>query len=171
MKRAILALCALAIATISLFAQKGTSAYLDEKRSFKGFVLGDSINHYADKIKPLKNGWYEATDTTLLQIGDGIKLATIQIGEYNGLIRVVGGAAPKVYGNKIFDVFVAAYGTSFVRPNKFMDRYTWLSESHKVKLDYDNESRFCTFFFTDMDLDAMKGKGEWQKTKEAVDDL
>lgn len=171
MKRAIFVLCALAMSAMSLFAQKGTSAYLDEKRSFKGFVLGDSICHYANQIKPLKNGWYEVTDSTLLKIGDGIELATIQIGEYNGLIRVVGGAAKKTYGGKIFDVFVAAYGTGFVRPNQFMDRYTWLSESLKVKLDYDNEGRFCTFFFTDMEIDAQKGKGEWQKSKEAVDDL
>ena len=75
-------LCLIAMTTGVTFAQVGTTNYLNEKRGFKIFTLGDSISVYADKVKLLAETGsntkeYSVADSIFLSIGDKVKITAI----------------------------------------------------------------------------------------------
>lgn len=172
--RKIICILYLAIFTIGIYAQKGTPNYLTEKRGFKYLKLADPISNYMDRIKPMDQepGTYIVTDSTLLNIGDEIKLSHIFIKTYNDSIYSISLMAKPEYKHKIRNVLVAAFGAWTFRPNKFMERYNWMSSDQKIDLLFDSENRqWCYVIYKDNDLDLKKGKAENNKNKKIADDL
>jgi hypothetical protein len=92
MKRFIFCFLAFYLVALGCYAQKGTTAYLDEKKGFKGIVLGDSISKYKDMLVA-KNGGYEVSDSTMLHIGGEVKLSLILVKEYKGLVCSIAASA------------------------------------------------------------------------------
>ena len=171
MRRILSVLFAFVMAVGGAMAQKGSTAFLDEKRGFKGLILGDSIRYYSDMLKPTKGSWYEVTDSTLFKIGDDVKLTDISVDEYNGRIRAIGVTAEKAYGNRIFNIFIEAYGTGFIQRNRYMEKYIWLSDTKEVQLFLNNEGKNCMFLFTDLIVDTEKSNAQRNANSKAVDDL
>lgn len=175
MKKFLFVLCLIALITGNAVAQIGSPENLEAKNGFKYFILGDSISKYSDKIELVKgsNDTYSATDTTLLKIGDEIKLSMILIKTYNGRILSISPMAKPEYSYKMLNVFLAAYGRWSYRPNQYMDKYFWFSPNKKVKLYFYGEKLDKWIFatFTDMELDSQKSNSEHKKTLNAVDDL
>ena len=175
MKRILMMLCLIALITGNAVAQTGSLESLEAKNGFKYFILGDSISKYSDKIEPVKgsNDTYSATDTTLLKIGNEIRLSMILIKTYNGKILSISPMAKPEYSYKILNVLLAAYGRWSYRPNQYMDKYFWFSPNKKVKLFFYGEKLDKWIFatFTNMELECQKSNREHNKTLNAVDDL
>lgn len=148
---------------------------LKQKNGFKCFQLGDSITRYLDKVELVKGSsdTYSAIDTTLLKIGDEIKLSMILIKTYDGKILSVSPMTKPEYSYKMLKVLLAAYGRWSYRPNRYMDKYFWYSPNKKVKLYFYGEKLDKWIFatFTDLELEAQKEKEEHNNTVDAVNDL
>lgn len=170
MKKIILALFAVFIAFTSVLAQKGTLSYLDEKKGFKGIVLGDSINRYSNILEVSKNGVFNVTDSTMLRIGKDVNLILVQVKEYQGLIHSISAVAKKEYGSKLFNIFISAYGISYVQPNQFKKNYIWIADSVELNF-FNDDTKFCAFTIKDLKLEKAKSIEEKENTNKAVDDL
>ena len=168
MKRFIFCFLAFYLVALGCYAQKGTTAYLDEKKGFKGIVLGDSISKYKEMLVA-KDGGYEVSDSTLLHIGGEVKLSFILVKEYKGLVCSIDASAKKQYGTKLFDIFRSAYGNAYVQINKFKENYIWLTEN--VELDFLNDGKYSVFVYKDAKLEIQKAKEERAKINQAADDL
>lgn len=168
----ILVIMAILLASVSVFAQKGTIDYLNEKRGFKTLILGSPISNYSEMVKqvPGKTNQYTVIDSTMYHIGDDIELIQIEVTTLDGKIRTIGGVAKKAYGKKLFDVFTSAYGFAFSQPNRFTAKYTWLTD--KVSLFFNNDdTKWCAFIFKDLELDNLKAESDKSKTQKAADDI
>ena len=171
MKKIILALFAVFIAFTSVLAQKGALSYLDEKKGFKGIVLGDSINRYSNILEvSKKNGVFNVTDTTMLRIGKDVNLILVQVKEYQGLIHSISAVAKKEYGSKLFNIFISAYGISYVQLNQFKKNYIWIADSVELYF-FNDDTKFCAFTLKDLKLEKAKSIEEKENTNKAVDDL
>ena len=162
------------LVSVSIFAQKGTANYLSEKSGFKCFKLSDHISKYSDVIKPIKEdpGTYAVTDSSLLTIGEEIKLSHIFIKTFNDSIYSISLMAKPEYKYKIRSVLIAAFGAWTYQPNKYMERYYWMSSDRKIELLFDaNNHQWCITTYKDNELDIKKGKSDNQKNKAAADDL
>lgn len=173
--RTFLMLCLVALITGSSYAQKGTANYLDEKRGFKCFVLGEHISKYSDRVEKIKgsdNNSYAVTDTTLLSIGEELPLKHIIIKTYNDSIYSISILALPKYSFKLRNVLITAYGAWSFQPNKYIEKYHWVSTNKEIDLYFDSESnKWCYATFKDLTLDLKRGKKEYQKTQEATNDL
>lgn len=168
----ILAVLLILLASASVYAQKGTTGYLDEKRGFKTFVLGSPISDYANIVEqvPGNPDKYTVSDTTMLHIGDDIKLTLIQITTFDGKILSIGAVAHKEYGSKIFSVLKSAYGMVYHQANRYIDNYIW--NANTCTLSFNNaDTTWCVFILKDKELDNLKYQSDKAKTQSAVDDL
>lgn len=157
-----------------LFAQKGTPQNLTEKKGFKCFKLGEHISKYSALIKQMDQepGTYSVTDSTLFKIGNEISISHIFIKTFNDSIYSISLMAKPEYKYKIRSVLIAAFGAWNWQPNKYMERYYWMSSDQKTELLFDaNNHQWCFVTYKDNDLDLRKGKAENQKNKLAADDL
>lgn len=172
-----LMLCLVALTTSTMLAQVGTTNHLNEKRGFKCFSLGEPISKHNEKMKLLAETSvgtkeYTVTDTTLLSISDNIKIKAINLTAYNDTICSIGIMVEKKYNPNLLDVLRAAYGMG-TKPNKYEDKYRWLSEGAKVLLTYDAnfKYKYGVAIFTDMDIKAERDRAKLQKAKRSIDDI
>lgn len=174
MKKVVFIILFLTLIAEQSIAQKGTSNYLSEKNGFKCFTLATPITNYSDKVSQMKEDpdFYSVTDSTLLYIGDEIKLSHIFIKTFNDSIYSISLMAKPQYKMPIRRVLVAAYGVWTYQPNRYMERYFWMSNDKKIELSFDGTgSQWVISTFKDMDLDIKRGKAEYQKSNTAADDL
>lgn len=174
MKKIIFTLCLLASITglnSHIYAQKGTSKYLDEKKGFKCFRLGDPIKNYLDKLEVDKvhSENYFVNDSSLLSIGDEIKIKFIIVSAYNDSIYSINVFSSPTNKSKIMDVLQAAYGLGTM-PNRYIDKYRWMSDN--VLLNFDcTDTRWCIITFTDIHLYSQRNSDEYKKAKKATNDI
>lgn len=174
MKKIIFALCLLSsIVGLNshIYAQKGTDKYLDEKKGFKCFKLGDPINGYLDKLEVDKAhpGNYFVNDSSLLSIGDEIKIKFIIVSTFNDSIYSINVFSSPIYKGKIMNILQAAYGLGTM-PNRYIDKYRWMSDS--VLLNFDcTDSRWCLFTFTDLHLQSQRESGKYKQASKATNDI
>ncbi len=157
-----------------VYAQKGTANYLSEKRGFKCFKLGAPISIYKDIVTPTKDNpnTYSVTDSTLFTIGNDIKLRHIFIKTFNDSVYSVSLMAKPEYRYKIKNVLIAAFGAWSFQPNKYIERYYWVSSDQKIELLLDcNYRQWCIVTYKDLEIDLKKGKLDFMKDKKAADDL
>ena len=157
-----------------MLAQKGTRFFLDEKNGFKCFKLADRISNYMNVVKPVEDepGTYSVKDSTLLLIGEEIKLSHIFIKTFNDSIYSISLMAKPEYKHKIRNVLIAAFGAWNYQPNKFMERYYWMSGNQNIELLYDaSNHQWCIVTYKNTDLDLRKGKSDHQKDRKTADDI
>ena len=171
MKKILVILSLIVLITGNIFAQKGTSKYLNEKNGFKCFKLGDPINKYLDKLEIDKNnpGNYFVSDSSLLSIGNEIKIKFIIIKAYRDSIYSINVFSSPIYESKIMDILQTAYGLGTM-PNRFIDKYRWISD--KVLLNFDcTDNRWCLLVFTDLHLYSQKESDDYNKADKAINDI
>jgi len=154
--------------------EKGTLKYLDFKRGFKDITLGADISTLASKIKQLQKNEdgtniYDYKDPSDNKVGD--------VGVDGTLVVTYGGKIMRIMvffdggtGDKIDDIFRAAYGRYTDKPNQFMSKYQWDGVDVKLSLDYEDTAK-PTAMFEDNLLLAKFQHNSQDKNKQAIDQL
>lgn len=169
MKKIIL-FCLVAMVPIIVYSQKGTLKNLDNKMGFKSITLGAPISKYYGKVKIMRDSkdMYDVTDSTLLYIGNDIKLKFILIKTYNDSIFSINIFAKPNDSERIISIFNNAYGD--YSKISTSDKYFWYGEKVELVLD-DSDSRWCLSVFTDRKLQFSKETKDYKNVKKDSDDI
>lgn len=179
----LLALCLTTIAqesTSQATPKMGTDDYLLVTNGFKIFKLGSPISNYNNLDLLTDKGdekTYVVTDTSLLSIGGHIKLETIQIDAYKGLLLSIKILVDKDNKGALLQTLKTAYGHITYQPNKYIQTHHWISSSKTnpstKSLVYigGSTSDKGVVIFTDDATDIMKSKDEREKAKISANDI
>lgn len=154
-------------------AQQGSLKYLDEKRGYKGIILGNNIttikSHVSligqDSIK--KIGCWNVTDYSWLVVDD-IVMDKVEIITKNDIIFAIDVKVYKKYSDDFFKVLKLAYGEKYKKISDLEEEYIWVGNKIILFYKLDYSRRVSQAFFYDKILYA---KNEYKELEKAVKDL
>jgi hypothetical protein len=128
----------LSYTSIHAQVQKGTRAYLEEKRGFKIFTLVTPINDVLQYIEYKEDSKaekiYTVIDSTLLKAGT-IKLQSINIYSYNDTISKIAIVVDQYNKRLLKEAFEELYGKDTYQPMKHKDYCIWMSENTELSFN------------------------------------